>query len=249
MRHEHEWNDVDTTRKSNISRKKDIARQLQDQKANSIADLAAVLRSQEQAAETQQRTVEQDREIAERTISEAKQRLDEIRARKAKLRPRIAESQEACTEYKDLKRDKMRIQKAFTKPIEWKALKGEYEVLNDTAPPAKRGPGRRRGMKAIPRMTMQGIRIEWADVQDAEFAETWPGAVVHDKMERVRNIAPIPSVVHQELPEVEAAKIEKQERLAKTFAPSSTIKDQSIEEQQPAQSRLERLVVRLRDGA
>lgn len=42
--------------------------------------------------------------------------------------------------------------------------------------------------------TVEGVRIRWADVLDAEFAATWPEAVVHDVLARSRYTAAFPAV-------------------------------------------------------
>ncbi|TKA64611.1 hypothetical protein B0A49_12069, partial [Cryomyces minteri] len=44
-----------------------------------------------------------------------------------------------------------------------------------------------------PVMTMDGVRIQWADVRDAEYAEKWPEAVGHEEMNYFRHTAPHPS--------------------------------------------------------
>ena len=223
------------------------------QKANSIADLAAVLRSQERDAKLGEQTAEKEHEMAESKDREAKERLEEIKIRKAELRPRIKESEEARKEYKELKNEKMKIQKMLKKPVPWKALQGEHDPLNDETPPAKRGLGRRRGIKAIPRVTMDGICIEWAEMQDAEFAQSWPKSVVHDKMrlggKATRHSAPAPTPTHEEPPQLEAVKTEEQERLEHVQPKKPAMLPQPDQEKKPSQTALERLVVRLRDGA
>ena len=47
---------------------------------------------------------------------------------------------------------------------------------------AKRGPGSKRAPAPGERWEggVQGVKIGWADVRDADFAEKWPGEVVHE---------------------------------------------------------------------
>ena len=40
--------------------------------------------------------------------------------------------------------------------------------------------------------SVQGVRIKWADILDAEFAETWPEEVLHEGLERHRYTAAWP---------------------------------------------------------
>lgn len=246
IRHEHEWNDINPHQGKTA-----IGRALMDQKANSIADLAAVLQRQEMAAEEQEKVAEQERQKSVEVIVDAKKRLGEIQARKAELRPKWDEDASAREEYKRLKNEKMKIRKRLGKPVAWKALVNEYDVLNDATPPAKKGLGRRRGRKAIPNLTMDGLRIEWSDLQDAEFAETWPKSVMHDTMprgeNRYRHASPPPSEVPSAEPKIEAAQKEKERQLEGT--PSVAELTESPQPSQPTQSRLDRLIVRLRDGA
>ena len=42
--------------------------------------------------------------------------------------------------------------------------------------------------------TVEGVRIRWAHLLDAEFAATWPEAVVHDVLARSRYTAAFPAV-------------------------------------------------------
>ncbi len=101
---------------------------LMDQKANSVADLAAVLLQQERPPTGEQ-------------IERAEKRLKH--------------------------KEKMRRQKGAEK------VKG-VPVL-------------------APLMSgVDGIRVRWADPLDAELAETWPAAVVHDGLEKNRYTAAFP---------------------------------------------------------
>lgn len=58
--------------------------------------------------------------------------------------------------------------------------------------------------------TVEGVRIRWADVLDAEFAATWPEAVVHDVLARSRYTAAFPAV-EEKVPRGEEEVVEDEE--------------------------------------
>jgi hypothetical protein len=102
---------------------------LMNQKANSIADMAAVLLQQEQGP-TEQKILNAERRIK--------------------------------------------------KPATSKRLKGEDKV--EKAP-----------VNVLAEMGgVKGVMVRWADMLDAEYAETWPEAVVHDALEKSRYTAAFP---------------------------------------------------------
>jgi hypothetical protein len=102
-------------------------RKLQDQKANSVADMAAALRS------TTMRKLSQEEIAVER------------RARKEKTKEKKARAKEAGIQYVS----------ADEEPLQ------EFEpIVNAT--------------------------VKWTDILDAEFAESWPATVVHDRWETGR---------------------------------------------------------------
>lgn len=41
---------------------------------------------------------------------------------------------------------------------------------------------------------IEGVKVRWADILDAEFAKTWPEGVVHDVLEKSRYTAAFPAV-------------------------------------------------------
>lgn len=50
--------------------------------------------------------------------------------------------------------------------------------------------------------SVEGVRIRWANLLDAEFAATWPAEVVHDSLETARYAAawpPLPEAVREEV--------------------------------------------------
>ena len=40
--------------------------------------------------------------------------------------------------------------------------------------------------------SVEGVRISWRNILDAEYAESWPGGVVHDGLDYSRHTAPAP---------------------------------------------------------
>lgn len=42
--------------------------------------------------------------------------------------------------------------------------------------------------------SIKGVKVRWADILDAEYAETWPEAVIHGGLERSRYTAAFPAV-------------------------------------------------------
>lgn len=162
-RHELEW---DPAQFQGMS-KKQRGRKLRDQKANTVADLAAVLGRQEEVA----RESEGDREIKSEEERSRRARLDEVLKEKKHLRMELAKVAEGSKEevkvarYRELKRQKMRLMKDIAA--------AEAGIVKPKAP-------WERKTKQRPTMSMDGVKIEWADLLDAEFAKTWPQSVVHD---------------------------------------------------------------------
>lgn len=151
------------------------------QKANCIADLAAVLDHQTQAAE-----VDAERDAIENSknqaaISKAQARIEEIK-QKLKGKVKNESSEESWQEYRALKNEKIKLSKALQKPLPHAALNGEYTLRNDARFPARRGFFKARGKQPPPSISMEGVKIEWANVLDAQYASTWPPGVQHDEM-------------------------------------------------------------------
>ena len=117
--------------KGSLISKKRRGRVLMDQKANSVADLAAVLQLQSKGPPE------------ERILS-------------AERRRRRVET---------LKRQKG----------EGKVKKRPIDVASEMG-------------------GIQGVKVRWADILDAEYAETWPEAVIHGGLERNRYTAAFPAV-------------------------------------------------------
>lgn len=53
---------------------------------------------------------------------------------------------------------------------------------------------RRRDPQGPPEMGVEGVRVRWINLLDAEFAEEWPEEVVHDGLTRQRYTAALPLV-------------------------------------------------------
>ena len=71
--------------------------------------------------------------------------------------------------------------------------KAERKVRTDGRPLAKRGFGRQASAQVYTaRGSVEGVRIRWANLTDAEYAETWPEAVIHDWLEKHRYVAAWP---------------------------------------------------------
>lgn len=116
--------------KGNLFGTKKRGKVLMNQKANSVADLAAVL-------------LQQERGPTERRIATAERR-----------QRRVA---------------KLKMQKGEDK-VKKRPLDVEKELAG-----------------------VEGVMVRWVDIQDAEFAETWPEAVVHGGLERSRYTAAFPA--------------------------------------------------------
>lgn len=50
----------------------------------------------------------------------------------------------------------------------------------------------RRDPEGPPESGVEGVRVRWANLLDAEFAESWPEEVVHDALDRHRYTAALP---------------------------------------------------------
>ncbi|KAI4144126.1 MAG: hypothetical protein L6R35_000730 [Caloplaca aegaea] len=118
-----------TRAKGQLLPKKQRGKVLMDQKANSIADLAAVLQLQKEGW-TQEHVQTRERQI-----------------------------------------ERVRMQKE----------RGKQKY-------------RRRDPQGPPEMGVEGVRVRWTNLLDAEFAETWPEKVVHDGLTRHRYTAALPLV-------------------------------------------------------
>ncbi|KAI9878208.1 MAG: hypothetical protein M1830_001552 [Pleopsidium flavum] len=120
--------------KGTLLGKKKRGKKLMDQKANSVADIAAVLLKQEDAPKPAEKVV------AKRNVAKRK-----------------------------------------------KGTRG--------SPPAKKDDGAQTVTEAQGVGSTEGVRIRWANILDAQFAETWPVSVVHDDLRKDRYAAADPTIV------------------------------------------------------
>lgn len=153
--HETRYNLEDITEKEGkqagtLYPRKKRGRILMNQKANSVADLAAVLWQQERGPSEE----------------------------------RVANAQRRMKRVEHLKMQKARPGKANKNPLD---VKGELQGV-------------------------EGVYVRWADLLDAEYADTWPEAVVHDTLQKSRHTAAWPVVQNEE--EVKQQKAVKKEQKA-----------------------------------
>jgi len=153
--------------------------------------LAAVLGGQAKIEDREQKRGE--RAEAKRVEREegTRARLAEVvstrREAKAEMFKAEGEAAEAAkTRYRELKKEKMRLQKelapqTFGGAVMLDPAETSLGAAEPVVPaPASRSRAGAPKQKSI--MMMDGIKIEWANLLDAEFAQTWPAAVVHDAM-------------------------------------------------------------------
>ncbi|KAI9698765.1 MAG: hypothetical protein M1836_003875 [Candelina mexicana] len=139
--------DVIKDKNGKLLSKKQRGKKLMDQKANSIADIAAVLQSREKV----------------NGVGEAEE-----------------------TGVKDTSpRDKLAIVEEEAAETRWKIGGFEDKDQRDK------------------------VKISWADILDAEYAETWPESVLHDgmRLERGRTVAPRPGNSPEEIEAMRQAQI------------------------------------------
>ncbi|KAI9750038.1 MAG: glutamine-dependent NAD(+) synthetase [Chaenotheca gracillima] len=76
---------------------------------------------------------------------------------------------------------------------EWLAKKQEAEAHDAWLVQQARSKGRpapKTVGKGFRIESLEGIKIRWGDIHDAEFAESWPSAVIHDGLPPTRNAMP-----------------------------------------------------------
>ena len=114
------------------------------------------------------------------------------------------------------------------KPSQEELKKAERKVRTDGRPLAKRGLGRQASAEAFTaRGNVEGVRIRWANIMDAEFAETWPEEVIHDGLEKHRYTAawpPAPPLVES------AEKIWEEIRREEEESPGGETMERKVEE-------------------
>lgn len=177
-----------------------------DQKANSIADLAAVLlRADErlplnevEQRKVEERIVEQKSKMDERLKNTNPERIIEQKSKNdERLKTTGPEREfnlEKEVERREAKKREMKIARKETRVETIRKLQ-------------KKGIGFvvRKDPQEIEKGGVEGVKIRWANLLDAEFAEQWPDAVVHDGLTRHRYTAAFPLVeeIGDALPRVE----------------------------------------------
>ncbi|KAL8671026.1 MAG: hypothetical protein Q9168_004458 [Polycauliona sp. 1 TL-2023] len=185
---------------------------LMDQKANSVADLAAVLlRAEENLPKTinEESKIDAEKETEER--EEAKKKwMEKVEASRKEEGLQFDPSKAA--EYWRLK-ELSRV--ARNEKARFEREKKE-DGVQDTKMEAKEKHARwvqrmqKTGKKAVMRKNPQpyeapgveGVKISWANLLDAEFAAQWPLAVVHDGLSRHRYTAAFPVVEDEDVAEI-----------------------------------------------
>lgn len=258
-RHEHEWTPAEVGARVIVDGKygvdlKKAAKGVQNQKANTVADLAFVLGEQKRLAdESKENGLRVQNEI-DSAITNARESLPRIKQemQAAKTEARNGD-EKALKLYRSLKRQKMRIPRALAQPRPDKALARKYDPHNDRSAMPRRGPRRRlRLATQVPKFSTEGVRVVWTDVHDAEFAADWPENVVHDTLEYTRNVPP-------------PGRLSIREPRSKSKKPALPVKTSEVGDNEVAKAKkiadapaarpptkptmMQRLLVRLRDGA
>ena len=80
-------------------------------------------------------------------------------------------------------------------PTEEQIAAAKRRLNTGGRPPAKRGVGTqmKSEIMEIAEKGVAGVKIHWANILDAEYAETWPAAVVHDTLAPSRHTAAFPA--------------------------------------------------------
>jgi len=134
------------------------------------------------------------------------------------------------------------------KPNEEELRKAERKVRTDGRPLAKRGLGRQANAEVYTaRGSVEGVRIRWANVLDAEYAETWPEQVIHDGLEKHRYTAawpPAPPLVvsaEEILEEIQQEEGEVESQMAENVTGTEDQKIAGSESEDPSKRAAEKL--------
>ncbi|KAL8752435.1 MAG: hypothetical protein Q9199_005746 [Rusavskia elegans] len=190
---------------------------LMDQKANSVADLAAVLlRAEEKLPKTMEeepeidpgKEAEEREKMAEKREEAKKAWMEKVEARR-RDRGSYVNPQKLLQLWKEKEVNRQATGEKFNEEMQRKKEEGPQLKIEAKA---KRAEWIRRMQKAGKKTVMrkdpqpheepgvEGVKISWANLLDAEFAEQWPEAVVHDGLSRHRYTAAFP--VMEEVVEV-----------------------------------------------
>lgn len=269
-RHEHEWTAEEVGARVIVDGRLDIdlktaGRRVMDQKANSIADLACVLQEQKRISGKQEVSQRMTNDHIAKVVASAQAKIPEIKEqmRKAKGETRNGDT-EAWARYKSLKAEKMRIPRALAKPRPDRALQKKFHPLNDGWTMPKRGARRNLRLAAqVPILNRRFVHIFWADLKDAEFAKTWPWNVKHhDELDqganRERHTGPPVSSIDEkaalrdkkdEEEQAERRRSRNAEAAPEHKAVEAQPRPPVIDDGAPPLTVMQRLTIRLRDGA
>ncbi|KAL9080026.1 MAG: hypothetical protein Q9159_007671 [Coniocarpon cinnabarinum] len=234
-----------------------------DQKANTVADLSAVLSRQETLANQHQEEAREEQKEVRKATDKMDTRLERIKLEMSEKRPAaIAGDEQTSAQYKALRGEKLRIRRALQKPMPHFALEGRYHPKNDTTPVYERGPSKTRRRGLLPRMSMESVRIQWANQDDAEFANKWPKTVEHDSLQaadsRTRNVHPLPELPEDNFPsDLDNVSEEsrgdnastQQPREVRKDPPTSQIDSRLDPSEEPSRDWITRLLNRLKYGS
>ncbi|KAL8984310.1 MAG: hypothetical protein Q9205_001697 [Flavoplaca limonia] len=178
---------------------------LMDQKANSVADLAAVLFRAEDKLETEKPESDPERE-GERRINKVKKREEakKVWMEKFKARGKAMGIEFDANKAEEYWRKKELRREAWLRETEERQNDPQLKIQKKIEAQEKtikrvRGmqkAGQKSAMRWDPQPYVQpgveGVKISWANLLDADFAEQWPAAVEHDGLSKNRYTAAFP---------------------------------------------------------
>lgn len=88
-------------------------------------------------------------------------------------------------------------------PTEDAIAKSEKKLMHKEKMRRQKGPAKVKGVPVLaPLMSggVEGVRVRWANILDAEFAQMWPAGVVHDELGKHRYTAAFPPPTPVPLP-------------------------------------------------
>ncbi|WEW61124.1 hypothetical protein PRK78_006614 [Emydomyces testavorans] len=198
------WDKIWKPRIGQIMIKKHRARVLMSQKATSVADVAAVLALQEAYAK---KLEEEGKQYEKKSDKEKKKKLSH-KARKRLFRARAKE-----------KAVEERVRQRIAALERALSRKGIEAKIDD------------KGELDDHKVADGEVKILWTDLQDAQYAETWPESVRHGELEPVRE-----HIIGAKL------KIEDQQSMEEIpSVPSASVAAVESQPEQPAKKGLNRL--------
>lgn len=176
-----------------------------DQKANSIADIAAVLlRAEEKLPKINGKEpeveIDPEKEAEEREKAK-KAWIEKIEARRRgrglKVDPEITlkrweeKGEEQWLARREKKREHKQSKKEAALQLKIKAKADRAEWIRRMQKAGKKSL-MRKDPQPYEEPGVEGVKVSWANLLDAAFAEQWPAAVVHDGLSRHRYTAAYP---------------------------------------------------------